>query len=134
MLVLLGLAVVVQLVVLYAPQGAGPAAFPQADKVVHLVVFLVPVALAVLAGFRRSVVAAVFAAQAVLSEVVQALLLPQRSGDPLDVAADLTGVALGVLLGSDRAAVAGPPRHGGVAGLSVPSRHPAVVGGRARRW
>ena len=99
-LVLLALAVIVQLVVLYAPQGTGPAAFPQADKVVHLVVFLVPVTLAVLAGFRRSVVAAVFAAQAVLSEVVQALLLPQRSGDPLDVVADLTGVALGVLVGT----------------------------------
>ena len=40
----------------------------------------------------------VFAAQAVLSEVVQALLLPHRSGDVLDVVADLTGVALGVLV------------------------------------
>ena len=70
--VLLALAVAVQLVVLYAPEGAGPPPFPQADKVVHLLVFLVPVALAVVAGFRRRVVVAVFAAQAVLSEVVQA--------------------------------------------------------------
>ena len=97
---LLLLSVAVQLVVLYAPEGGGPALFPNADKVVHLLVFLVPVALAVVAGFRRWVVAAVFATQAVLSEVVQATLLPHRSGDVLDAVADLTGVALGVLLGT----------------------------------
>ena len=61
---------------------------------------LVPAALAVVAGFRRRVVVAVFAAQAVLSEVVQAVLLPHRSGDVVDAVADLTGVALGVLAGS----------------------------------
>ena len=99
-LVLLALAVAVQLVVLYAPEGAGPGLFPQADKIVHLLVFLVPAALAVVAGFPRRVVVAVFAAQAVLSEVVQAALLPHRSGDVLDAVADLTGVALGVLVGS----------------------------------
>ena len=99
-LVLLALSVAVQLVVLYAPEGAGPGLFPQADKVVHLLVFLVPAALAVVAGFRRRAVVAVFAAQAVLSEVVQAVLLPHRSGDVLDAVADLTGVALGVLAGS----------------------------------
>ncbi len=97
---LLVLAVAVQLVVLYSPDGGGPALFPQADKVVHLLVFFVPVALAVVAGFRRRVVAAVFATQAVLSEVVQATLLPHRSGDVLDALADLTGVALGVLVGT----------------------------------
>ena len=99
-LVLLALAVVVQLVVLYSPDGGGPAPFPQADKVVHLVVFLVPVALAVVAGFRREAVAVVFGAQAVVSEVVQAVFLPHRSGDPLDAVADLTGVALGLLVGA----------------------------------
>ena len=99
-LVLLGLAVAAQLVVLYSPDGGGAPLFPQADKVVHLLVFLVPVALAVVAGFRRGLVVAVFAAQAVLSEVVQAVLLPHRSGDVLDAVADLTGVALGVLVGT----------------------------------
>ncbi len=97
---LLVLSVAVQLVVLYAPSGGGPALFPNADKVVHLLVFLVPVSLAVVAGARRWVVGAVFAAQAVLSEVVQATLLSQRSGDVLDVVADLTGVALGLLVGT----------------------------------
>ena len=99
-LVLLALAVAVQLVVLYAPEGGGPPLFPHADKVVHLLVFLVPVALAVVAGFPRAVVGGVFTAQAVLSEVVQAVLLPHRSGDVLDAVADLTGVALGVLVGT----------------------------------
>jgi hypothetical protein len=99
-LVLLGLAVAVQLVVLYAPEGGGPPPVVDADKVVHLLVFLVPVALAVVAGLPRSVVAGVFTAQAVLSEVVQAALLPHRSGDVLDAVADLTGVALGLLVGS----------------------------------
>ena len=99
-LVPLALAVAVQLVVLYSPEAGGPPLFPQGDKVTHLLVFLVPVALAVVAGFPRVVVAGVFAAQAVLSEVVQAVLLPHRSGDPLDAVADLTGVALGVLVGA----------------------------------
>ena len=97
---LLVLSVAVQLMVLYSPEGGGPALFPQADKVVHLLVFLVPVALALVAGLRRRVVVAVFATQAVLSEVVQATLLPHRSGDVLDAVADLTGVALGVLVGT----------------------------------
>ena len=91
-------AVVVQLAVLYAPEGGGPPPFPQGDKVVHMTVFLVPVALAVLAGFRPWVVAAVFAAHAVLSEVVQAAFLPHRSGDPVDAVADLVGVGLGLLV------------------------------------
>ncbi len=99
LLVLLAVAVAVQLVVLYSPDGGGPLLFPQSDKVVHVTVFLVPVALAVVAGFRPRLVVAVFAAQAVLSEVVQAVFLPHRSGDVLDAVADLTGVALGVLVG-----------------------------------
>jgi hypothetical protein len=99
LLVALGLAVAVQLVVLYAPEGVGPPPFLQADKLAHLTIFLVPVALAVVAGFRRWAVAAVFAVHAVLSEVVQTVFLPHRSGDPWDAVADLTGVALGVVVG-----------------------------------
>jgi hypothetical protein len=95
---LLALAVVAQLAVLYAPaQPDGVPSFVHADKVVHVLVFLVPTALALLAGFRPRVVVGVFAGHAVVSEVVQGVLLPSRAGDPLDVLADLTGVALGVL-------------------------------------
>jgi VanZ family protein len=100
LLVLLGLSVAVQLVVLYSPEGGGPALFPQSDKVVHVLVFLVPVVLAVLAGLPRRAVVALFGAQAVLSELVQWLFLPHRSGDVWDAVADLTGVALGVLIGT----------------------------------
>ena len=96
LLTLLGLAVAVQVVVLYSPSSPGELLFPQADKVVHVVVFLVPVVVALLAGLRPAVVIAFFAAQAVVSEVVQGTLLPARSGDPIDVVADLVGIATGV--------------------------------------
>ena len=134
LLVLLALAVAVQVVVLYAPEGGGAQLFPNVDKVVHVVVFLVPVALALLAGFRRTVVVLVFAAQAVISELVQALLLPHRSGDVLDVVADLTGVALGVLVAVARRSPAAswPGRAAG--GLRPGSRHPGVVWGMPCRW
>ena len=97
--VALAVAVLAQLVVLYAPSGAGAAPFPHSDKVVHLVVFLVPVALAVVVTRRPALVAATFLAHAVLSEVVQGTVLPLRSGDPLDSLADALGVVLGVAVG-----------------------------------
>ncbi|MFQ6172776.1 VanZ family protein [Oryzobacter sp. R7] len=96
--VALAVAVLVQLVVLYAPAGAGAAPFPHSDKAAHVLVFLVPVALAVLVTGRPSLVAGAFLAHAGLSEVVQGTLLPLRSGDPFDAAADALGVALGVLV------------------------------------
>ena len=98
LLTLLGLAVAVQVIVLYSPSSHGELLFPQADKVVHVLVFLVPVAVALLAGLRPPAVVALFAAQAVVSEVVQGALLPARSGDAVDVVADLVGIALGVAL------------------------------------
>lgn len=95
---LLGLAVAVQLVVLYAPaQPGGVAVFVHADKVVHLLVFFVPTLVALLVGIRPAYVVAALGGHAVVSELVQGALLPSRSGDPADVLADLTGVALGVL-------------------------------------
>ena len=98
LLTLLGLAVAVQVVVLYSPSSHGELLFPQADKVVHVLVFLVPAAVALLAGLRPAAVVALFAAQAVVSEVVQGTLLPARSGNAVDVVADLVGIALGVIL------------------------------------
>jgi len=98
LLVLLVLAVLGQLVVLYLPSDPGPLPFPQADKGVHLTVFLLPALLGLLAGLPPRWVVGALAVHAVLSEVVQGLLLPDRSGDPLDTLADLVGVGLGVLL------------------------------------
>ncbi|MEO7421680.1 MAG: VanZ family protein [Ornithinibacter sp.] len=97
--VLLVASLLVQCVVLYAPQGPGVSPFPFSDKVVHLVVFAVPAALAVMAGFRPVVVLGVLGAQAVLSEVIQAEFLPGRSGDPLDAVADLVGVGIAIVAG-----------------------------------
>lgn len=93
-----GVAVLVQLVVLYAPHVPGAEPFPNADKVVHLLLFLVPTLLGLAAGLAPRTLVALLAAHAVVSEVVQGTLLPDRSGDPLDVLADLTGVAVATLL------------------------------------
>ncbi|WP_338748234.1 VanZ family protein [Janibacter alittae] len=84
-----------QLVVLYTPSAPGPPApIPHADKVVHVLVFAAPVLVAGLA--RRgwwSLLAVAGALHAPVSEVVQHLVLPGRSGDLRDVVADLIGVA-----------------------------------------
>ena len=80
LLTLLGIVVAVQVVVLYSPSSHGGLLFPQADKVVHVLVFLVPVAVALLAGLRPAAVVALFVAQAVVSEVVQGTLLPAARG------------------------------------------------------
>lgn len=91
------LAFIVQLLVLYAPSaGGGGAFFPHTDKVVHAAVFGLPVFLAVVAGVPARWVVPLMAGHAVLSEVIQAQLLPRRSGDPWDVVADLVGVGLGL--------------------------------------
>ena len=92
-----GVALLLQLVVLYAPSGGGAAPFPYVDKLVHASVFALPVLLGLLARLPLIPVAAVLALHAPVSEVVQGTLLPQRSGDPWDAVADLAGVALGVL-------------------------------------
>ena len=100
---LFGLAVLAQLVVLYAPGTAvGFFAVPHVDKVVHVVVF----AAVVLAGRRMGLplwpLAAVSVVQAVMSEIVQDALVPARSGDPLDMVADLAGITLGILVSRTR--------------------------------
>jgi VanZ family protein len=90
--------VALSLYVLFTPRAAGDGLFPYADKVVHALLF------AALAGTTRwrfgPVVAglAAVAAYAVVSELVQGVLLSSRSGDPYDVVADLLGAAAGWLL------------------------------------
>ncbi len=83
------------LVLLFAPGGGGEPLFTGDDKVVHLLLFA---ALAAAARWRCGPSTAALlavAAYAPVSELVQAALLPSRSGDPLDVVADLVGVVLG---------------------------------------
>ncbi|ERG63297.1 hypothetical protein L332_02365 [Agrococcus pavilionensis RW1] len=98
--VLFALALVAQLVVLYVPDPPSDIpAPPGSDKLVHFAVFAAPALLGVLAGLRPLWLGAALAAHAVLSEVVQHLLLPGRSGDAWDALADLAGVAVGLAVG-----------------------------------
>lgn len=92
-------AVLVHLLVLYSPEGTGSGWAPEgSDKVVHALIFGAPIVLGALVGLPLRLLVAVFAAHAVISEVVQHVWLPHRSGDPWDVVADLVGVLLGWLL------------------------------------
>ena len=94
-----GAALVVQLLVLYAPDpGTGGGALPGLDKLVHVAVFAAAVWTGRAAGLPAVPLVAALAVHAGVSELVQGALLPGRDGDPLDVAADLVGVALGAVL------------------------------------
>ena len=106
------LAVVVQLYGLYRVTGPPtPLWFPLADKLEHATGFALPVALVLVAGGLRArglgtrpgrrlpvLVLAVAVGQAVVSELVQHAFYTYRTGDPLDVLADLTGTAVGALV------------------------------------
>lgn len=95
--VLFAAAVLVNLVVLYLPRAPSTGDLPHVDKLVHVAVFAAVLVTGVGAGLARRWLAAVLAVHAVTSELVQHFLLAHRSGDPLDVLADLVGVGLGLL-------------------------------------
>ena len=80
---------------LFTPRTGGDGLFPGSDKVVHALLFG---ALAATTWWRFRTGLALVAAYAVLSEVVQGVLLSTRSGDPYDVVADLLGAAAGWLV------------------------------------
>lgn len=94
------LAVGVQLVVLYLPRIPDGASVdvPGADKAVHLLVFAAVMVTGTLAGIRPLWLAVALAGHAVISEVIQHLALPDRSGDVADVLANLAGIAIGAYL------------------------------------
>lgn len=98
---------------LYAPSQPGPSAlmFPGFDKVAHLLSFALVMAAGVVVGLRPVVLAGVLLVHAGASEVIQHLWLADRTGDPVDVLADVTGIALGWWVGravSRRRAAARP--------------------------
>lgn len=106
LLVLAVLSCLLQLIGLYRPVSPPTTdAIPFLDKIGHVLIFALPVAMimlcraartgARLSGAFRAVVILVFAGHAVVSELLQAWLLPERSGDPFDVLADLAGIAIG---------------------------------------
>ncbi len=88
-------AVAGQLVVLYAPRAPSADGVPGLDKVVHVLVFAAVLGLGWWAGAPRPLVLVVSVVQAPVSELLQWAVLPNRSGDLLDLAADLVGCALG---------------------------------------
>ena len=104
-------AVLAQQVGLYGQSGpVQPDWFPAADKVQHGLGFALPMFLVLttlesyaaragrtLRPLSAAVIAAVFAANAVVSELYQARPGSGRSGDPADALADLAGIALGWL-------------------------------------
>lgn len=96
------LAVAVHLLTLYLPGNPDGSLelpwLPGADKVVHFLVFAVPVYLLGRLTGRLWLIAGLFAVQAVVSELVQWRFLPYRDGDPFDTLADLVGVAFAVWL------------------------------------
>lgn len=94
-------AVVLQLYGVYAPREAGPhVGLPQVDKIAHCFLFAAVAFTGWKAGVPVRWLLGALVANAVVSELVQHWVLPQRDGDPFDALADLAGVALGAWLGS----------------------------------
>jgi VanZ family protein len=89
--------VLLQLLVLYWPRTPGTGGLP-VDKVVHAVVFGAVLWAGVRCGIRVLPLTAVLLLHAVLSELIQATLLPNRSGDPADVLADGLGVLIALVI------------------------------------
>jgi VanZ family protein len=95
-MVVFAVLVVAQLLALYWPRIDVQGPVTWSDKVVHVLLFAVPVAAGLLAGVRPVYVVGLMAVHAPVSELVQHYLLPNRSGDVWDAVADLCGVVLGV--------------------------------------
>jgi len=93
--VLFALVLAGQLVVLYAPRAPSTGGVPGLDKLVHVVVFALVVATGLRAGVARWLVLLASVVQAPVSELLQEAVLSNRSGDPLDVVADLLGCVVG---------------------------------------
>ena len=81
--------------VLFAPSAGGSVSFPGADKLVHLALFALLAATTRWRFGQATGLLAAVAAYAVVSELVQGLVLAERSGDVRDVVADLLGAGLG---------------------------------------
>ena len=90
-----GVALAVQLIAVYSPQGLAGPGIPGLDKVVHASIFFAPALALLMMGVRARWALGILALHAPVSELIQHFWLPERSGDVFDAAADLTGVGLG---------------------------------------
>ena len=93
-------ACLLQLYGVYAPREAGPnVGIPSADKIAHFFLFGSVAFLGLKVRLPARWLLGALVANAVISEVVQHYLLPQRDGNVFDAVADLAGVAVGAWLG-----------------------------------
>jgi hypothetical protein len=99
---LFGAALVVHLVVLYLPDVSATPHVGGLDTVTHMLIFGGVLYAGVRFGLAARPLGALLLAHAVVSELVQHWLLPGRSGDWHDVAADVVGVALAYLVLRER--------------------------------
>lgn len=90
-------AVLANLVLLYFPRAVNGGGVPHLDKVTHVLAFAVVAWTGLRAGVPARWLLPVLAVHAVLSEVVQAVVLDSRRGDVADAVADLLGVLAGTL-------------------------------------
>jgi hypothetical protein len=105
-------AVLVQVAVLYWPRPpAVGGGVPGLDLLVHVLVFGAVAYAGRRAGFAVVPLVTLLLAHAAASELAQAYLVPERTGDWRDVVADVTGTAAGAL-----AAARGAPGRRGAAG------------------
>ena len=89
-------AAVVHVVVLYSPRAPSVGSGLRLDLPVHVAVFAAVALTARWAGVGAAAVAVVLAVEALVSEAVQALWLPGRTGDVTDLVADAVGIAAGL--------------------------------------
>ena len=80
---------------MYAPSVPGPPSNVRLDLIGHAATFATLTFTGLLAGIRPRLLLPLVAANAVASELIQHFLLPARSGDITDLAADAVGIALG---------------------------------------
>ena len=89
-----GIALAAQVIAVYAPDGPGGPQVTGLDKVIHVLIFAAPAFAALMLGIRARWALGMLAVHAPVSELIQHFALLHRSGDVLDVAADLGGLAL----------------------------------------
>lgn len=88
-----------QTAALYWPRVPGLDSGLPLDKIAHVLLFTAVAALGVLAGFPTGWLVLGLLLQGIVSEAAQGAI-PGRGSDPVDLLADVIGIAAGVTLGS----------------------------------
>lgn len=91
------LVVALSVVILFVPTAPGVPLFPYADKVIHFSLFAALAWSGRRAGIAERPLAVSLVGYAAASELVQAFLLPRRSGDWTDFVADSAGAVIGLV-------------------------------------